>query len=90
MAAKTDRIEARLSPRQRDRIDKAAAFEGQSLSSFVVAAAEEKAEQVIAARTTTFVPSEYFDLLLSAIDEADRAPQLERAAKRARRSRRIS
>lgn len=90
MATKTDRIEARLSPRQRDRIDKAAAFEGQSLSSFIVAAAEEKAEQVIAARTTTVVPSEYFDLLLSAIDEADRAPQLERAAKRARRSRRIS
>ncbi len=89
MATKTDRVEARLSPRQRERIDKAAAFEGQSLSSFIVTAAAEKAEHVIAARTTTVVPSEYFDRLLSAIDQADRAPRLERAAKRARQRRRI-
>ena len=86
----TERVEARLSPRQRDRIDKAAAFEGQSVSSFIVAAAEEKAEQVIAVRTTTVVPSDYFDRLLSVIDEADRALQLERAAKRAHTRRRIS
>lgn len=89
MATKTERVEARLSPRQRERIDKAAEFEGQSLSSFIVTAAEEKAEHVIAARTTTVVPSEYFDRLLSAIDQADRAPRLERAAKRARQRRRI-
>lgn len=89
MATKTDRVEARLAPGQRERIDQAAAIEGQSVSSFIVAAAAEKAEQVIAARTTTIVPSEYFDLLLSAIDHADRAPQLQRAAKRARQHRRI-
>lgn len=89
MATKTERVEARLSPRQRERIDQAAAFEGQSLSSFIVAAAEEKAEQVIAARTATIVPSEYFDRLLAAIDDSDRAPRLERAAARARQRRRI-
>ncbi len=89
MATKTDRIEARLSPEQRELIDQAAAFEGQSLSSFIVAAAAEKAEQVIATRTTTTVPSEYFDRLLSAIDEAARAPRLEKAAARARQRRRI-
>jgi len=89
MATKTERVEARLSPRQRERIDKAAAFEGQSLSSFIVTAAAEKAEQVIAARTTTVLPSEYFDRLLSAIDQADRAPRLERAARRALQRRRI-
>jgi uncharacterized protein (DUF1778 family) len=89
MATKTERVEARLSPRQRERIDKAAAFEGQSLSSFIVTAAAEKAEQVIAARTTTVLPSEYFDRLLSAIDQADQAPRLERAARRARQRRRI-
>jgi uncharacterized protein (DUF1778 family) len=89
MATKTNRVEARLSPRQRERIDKAAAFEGTSLSSFIVTAAEEKAEQVIAARTTTVVPSDYFDLLLSAIDQAEPSPSLENAAERARKHRRI-
>lgn len=85
MATKTERIEARLSPGERSRIDQAAALEGQSLSSFMVAAAAEKAEQVIAAQTTTVVPSEYFDQLVSAIDRADPAPRLARAAKRGRR-----
>ncbi len=89
MASKTERVEARLSPRQRERIGQAAAFEGQSLSSFIVAAAEEKAEQVVAARTTTVVPSEYFDRLWSSLDRADEAARLARAAKRARRRRRI-
>lgn len=90
MATRTERIEARLAPRERKRIDRAAALEGQSVSSFMVAAATEKAEQVITARTTTFVPSEYFDRLVSAIDHADRAPSLARAAKRARERRRIA
>jgi len=89
MAMKTERVEARLSPRQRERIHQAAAFEGRSLSSFIVAAAEEKADLVIAARTTTVVPSEYFDRVLSAIDDPDPAPRLESVAKRARQRRRI-
>ena len=89
MATKTERIEARLSPRDRKLIDQAAALEGQSPSSFIVTAAAAKAEQVIAARTTTLVPSEYFDRLLAVIDDADRAPRLARAAKRARERRRI-
>lgn len=89
MATKTERIEARLSPEERKRIDQAAAMEGQSLSSFMVSAAAEKAEQVITAGTTTVVPSEYFDELLSALDRADPAPRLARAAKRARKRHRI-
>lgn len=89
MATKTERIEARLSPRERKRIDQAAALEGQSLSSFMVTAAAEKAEYVIASRTTTVVPTEYFERLLSAIDHPDRAPRLARAASRARRRQRI-
>ncbi|MBI4730320.1 MAG: DUF1778 domain-containing protein [Acidobacteria bacterium] len=86
---KTERVEARLSPRERRRIDQAAALEGQSVSAFIVAAAGEKAEQVISVRATTVVPSGYFDRLLSAIDHAGAAPRLARAAKRARQRRRI-
>ncbi len=90
MATRTQRIEARVAPRDRARIDKAAALEGQSVSAFMVAAAAEKAEQVITARTTTVVPAEYFDRLLAAIDRADRAPRLARAAKLAREQPRIA
>ena len=90
MGTRSERIEARLSPGERRRIDQAAAFEGESVSSFVVTAASEKAEQVIRTRTTTVLPGDYFDRLVSAIDRADRAPRLARAAKAATRQRRIA
>jgi uncharacterized protein (DUF1778 family) len=89
-AMRTERVEARLAPRDRARIDKAAALEGQSVSTFIVTAAAEKADQVIAARTTTLVPAAYFDRLVAAIDRADRAPRLARAVKLARKDRRIA
>jgi len=90
VAMRTKRIEARVAPRDRVRIDRAAALEGQSVSAFIVAAAAEKAEQVISARATTVVPAEYFDRLLNAIDRADRAPRLARAAKLGREDRRFA
>lgn len=90
VATRTERIEARVAPRDRARIDRAAALEGLSISAFMVTAAAEKAEQVIAARTTTVLPAEYFDRVLAAIDAAGRAPRLARAAKQARRHRRIA
>jgi len=90
MATRTERIEARVAPRDRARIDKAAALEGQSVSAFMVTAAAEKADEVIAARTTSVVPTDYFDHLLAAIDRADGAPRLARAVKLARERRRIA
>jgi uncharacterized protein (DUF1778 family) len=90
MATRTQRVEARVAPRDRARIDKAAALEGQSISAFMVAAAAEKANQVITARMTTIVPADFFDRLVAAIDRADRAPRLTQAAKLAREDRRIA
>jgi len=90
MAAKTERIEARVAPRDRARIDRAAALEGQSVSAFMVTAAAEKADEVLAARTSTAIPADYFDRLLGAIDQADHAPRLARAAKLARERRQIA
>lgn len=87
---KSERVEARLSPRERKEIDRAAALEGQSRSSFMVTAAIEKAEEVIASQAETLLPAEYFDRLLAAIDEPDHAPRLAEAAKRARQARRIT
>lgn len=89
MATRSERVEARLSRDERRRIDRAARLAGQSVSSFLVAAAVEKAEQVITASAVTVVPADYFDRLLSALDEPERAPRLERAARRARARRPI-
>ena len=48
------------------------------------------ADEIIAEATTTTVPADYFDGLLAALDEPAQAPRLAQAAKRARRSPRIS
>ena len=90
MATKSERVEARLSPEQRERIEQAAQYEGRSVSSFMVDAAMERAEHLLAQRDVTTVPAEYFDHLLLALDDPDRVPNLKRVAKRAARRRRIA
>jgi len=90
VSVKSDRVEARLSPEQRDRIGRAAAFTGESMSAFIVSAAVQRADDIIAEHSSTVVPSDYFDKLLAALDEAPEAsPRLAAAAKRARRRSRI-
>lgn len=90
MAVKTDRIEARLSPDERARIERAASTSGLSVSAFLVSSAVARADEVIAASTTTLVPADYFDQLVTALDEPDAAPRLAKAARRARRDAQIS
>lgn len=90
MAVKTDRLEARLSPDERARIERAASASGMSVSAFMVDAAVDRADEVITAATTTLVPADYFDSLVAALDEPDAAPRLAKAAKRARRNARIT
>jgi len=85
VAPKSDRVEARLSPDEREQILRAAGFRGVSMSSFIVAAAVEKADEVISQHTVSRVPADYFDRLLQALDDPDPAPVMERAAQRARR-----
>jgi uncharacterized protein (DUF1778 family) len=90
MAVKTDRVEARVSPEERARIERAASTAGLSVSAFMVGAAVERADEIIAEATTTTIPADYFDGLLAALDEPAQALRLARAAKRARRAPRIS
>jgi uncharacterized protein (DUF1778 family) len=85
MAVKTDRMEARVSPEERERIERAASASGLSVSAFIVSAAVERADDVIAATTTTTVPADYFDDLLAALDVAEAAPRLAKAARRRHR-----
>lgn len=89
MATKTDRLEARLTHAQRKRIEHGAALAGETVSSFVVAAAIDRTEALVADQATTVVPGDYFDRLVASLDESGRAPALERAAREARRRPRI-
>jgi len=83
-------MEARVSPEERERIERAASTAGLSVSAFMVGAAVERAEEIIAEATTTTIPAGYFDGLLAALDEPEPAPRLAKAARRARRTPRIS
>lgn len=90
MALKSDRLEARVSPEQRARLEWAARLAGTSVSAFVVDAAVERAEELMAQETSTSVPADYFDRLVASLDHADRAPTLAKVAKRVQRIPRIS
>jgi uncharacterized protein (DUF1778 family) len=89
MATKTDRLEARLTHAQRKRIEHGAALAGEPVSSFLVAAALDRAETLVSEQATTVVPRDYFDRLVASLDETGHAPALERAARAARQRQRI-
>jgi uncharacterized protein (DUF1778 family) len=89
MPARTERLEARLAPRQAATIRRAAALENISTSAFVVSSAVAHAEQVIASHEVTAAPPDFFDRLLRGLEEPGVVvPVLARAAKRARKRRR--
>ncbi len=88
MASRTDRIEARLEPARAERIRFASELAHTSVSSFVVDAAVEKAEEVIAEHAYTLVPTGYFDEILTSLDEPPvLIPELAAAAHRTRAKR---
>ena len=90
MVVKSDRLEARISPEQRARLEWAASLAGVSLSTFVIDAAVERADEVVAGEMSTSVSATYFDELVSALDDAEKAPTLRNAARRAARRPRIA
>ena len=84
--AATARLEVRVRPDSKARLERAAALAHVPLSDFVRSAAEDRAEQVLREHDTqTTVPAEFFDDLLSALDSpAQPNKALSRAAQRAR------
>lgn len=89
MPARTERLEARLAPRQAATIRRAAALENVSTSAFVVSSAVAHAEAVIASHDVTAVPADFFDRLLRTLEGPGVVnPALARAAKHARRAQR--
>ncbi len=82
MAVKSDRQEIRVSHEERTKIERAANMAQISVSAFCRESAVEKAEKLIAEQTTTVVPADFFDSLLSAIDKPDKAQNLAKAARK--------
>jgi uncharacterized protein (DUF1778 family) len=83
MATKTSRIELRAQPEAADKLSAAARLADQSMTSFVLAAALARADEVIEAAATTVVPPDFYDRMLAALDEpAVPNDALTRAAKR--------
>ncbi len=83
---RTARIELRAEPEREERIREAARLANQSVSSFVLDAASERAEEVLRATMTTTVPADFFDKLHRALGEPPVPdPALQRAARRKRR-----
>jgi uncharacterized protein (DUF1778 family) len=80
MAAKAERLEARLTSTERRQIEQAATLAGESVSSFVVLAALDRADILVRERASTVIPAAYFDQLVASLDEPEDAPRLARAA----------
>lgn len=89
MAVKMDRIEARIEHDRAERIRYAANLARSSVSSFVVDAATERAERVIADHRETNVSPRFFEEILRALDEPPKeVTSLKKAARRLRVERR--
>ena len=85
-ATRTSRIELRTDPERERRIRYAAELQRQSVSAFVLDAAAERAEEVIASASATIAPSDFFDRLWDALDApATPSPALQQRARSQRR-----
>ena len=85
-ATRTSRIELRTDPERERRIRYAAELEHQSVSAFVLDAAAERAEEIIASASATVVPSDFFDQLWDALEGPSTPnPALEQRARAQRR-----
>jgi uncharacterized protein (DUF1778 family) len=68
MALKTRRLEARVDEATSHDITRAAQLSHQSVSGFVVGAAVEKANQILARADRTLMPAEQFDALMDSLN----------------------
>jgi uncharacterized protein (DUF1778 family) len=64
----SQRIEVRLRPDEKATLTKAAGLQHQKVADLVRDSALERAERVIQEQTTMFVPEQYFQELLAALD----------------------
>ena len=81
--AAAGRLNFRVPPEVEQRLRSAAESSHQSLTEFVLGAAQDRADEVLVTRTV--VPADYFDRLFDALDApAEPTPTLKRASGRRR------
>jgi uncharacterized protein (DUF1778 family) len=78
--AKTARIEVRTDPEHEALLKEAASLTDQTLTGFILDAASRRAEEVIAQKSSTVVPSEFFDALLTALEQPPESNAAQRHA----------
>lgn len=84
--SRSARIELRAEPEREERIRYAASLAHQSVSAFVLDAAAQRADELIAESTVTVVSDEFFDTLLAALERPPKKNEaLVRLAKKRRR-----
>lgn len=77
---KSRRLEARLEPSVDDLITEAARLLGESRSEFIVRAARESAERVLARADITIMSARQFDVLIKSLDAEQPLERLAKAA----------
>lgn len=81
MGTAAETINMRTDPERKHRLQLAANLSHQSLTAFVLSAADEKAARVLAEQRTTALPAEFFDAFFDAA-AAEPTPSLLEAAQR--------
>jgi uncharacterized protein (DUF1778 family) len=82
MTIAMDRLVFWVTPQVKQRLEEAARAAGQPLTNFVLGAAQDRADEVLTARTV--VPPDYFDQLIDALSaSAEPSEPLRRAVERA-------
>jgi uncharacterized protein (DUF1778 family) len=82
MTTAAERLGFRVTPGVKEHLQDAARSLGVPLTEFVLGAAQDKADEVLAAKTV--VPADYFDKLIDALDApAEENEPLRKAASRA-------
>jgi uncharacterized protein (DUF1778 family) len=82
MTTAAERLGFRVTPGVKEHLEDAARSLGVPLTEFVLGAAQDKADEVLAAKTV--VPTDYFDKLIDALDApAEENEPMRRAALRA-------
>lgn len=82
---KSQRLEARATEDEAAVIARAAELLNATISSFVVEAAVEKAETVVARAERTLMPAAQFDAMIAALDDSSVVPEIVDLASRPRR-----
>lgn len=82
---KSERLEARATEDEVAVIARAAEILNATVSSFVVGAAVEKAETIVARAERTLMPVAQFDAMIAALDDASVVPEIVDLAARPRR-----